>query len=138
MNSTNYKTWSATLDLKTCRACRDKHRTIYSLDEWIDPKPPLHPNCRCVIEYLKALFAGTATRNGINEADWWLKYNGTLPDYYISKKEAERLGYKSFLGNLWSILPGKMIAKGGIYQNRNGHLPSVPGRVWYEADINYT
>lgn len=22
--------------------------------------------------------------------------------------------------------------------NRNGHLPSAPGRVWYEADINYS
>jgi len=25
----------------------------------------------------------------------------------------------------------------GIYQNRDGHLPSAPGRIWYEADINY-
>lgn len=25
----------------------------------------------------------------------------------------------------------------GIYKNRNGHLPSAPGRIWYEADINY-
>ena len=34
------------------------------------------------------------------------------------------------------MLPGKMITK-GIYKNRNGHLPSAPGRIWYEADINY-
>lgn len=27
---------------------------------------------------------------------------------------------------------------GGIYQNKNEHLPSAPGRVWYEADVNYT
>ena len=33
--------------------------------------------------------------------------------------------------------PGKM-AMMGIYRNDNGHLPSAPGRVWYEADINYT
>ena len=26
----------------------------------------------------------------------------------------------------------------GEYMNRNGHLPSAPGRVWYEADINYS
>jgi hypothetical protein len=26
---------------------------------------------------------------------------------------------------------------GGIYENRNRHLPFVPGRIWYEADINY-
>ena len=27
---------------------------------------------------------------------------------------------------------------GGVYKNVNGHLPNAPGRVWYEADINYT
>ena len=26
---------------------------------------------------------------------------------------------------------------GGIYENRNGHLPMTSGRIWYEADINY-
>lgn len=26
----------------------------------------------------------------------------------------------------------------GEYKNRNGKLPSKNGRVWYEADINYT
>lgn len=26
---------------------------------------------------------------------------------------------------------------GGIYKNRNEHLPQSPGRIWYEADINY-
>ena len=29
-----------------------------------------------------------------------------------------------------------MITK-GIYKNKNGHLPSASGRIWYEADINY-
>ena len=24
------------------------------------------------------------------------------------------------------------------YQNREGKLPDAPGRIWYEADINYT
>lgn len=26
---------------------------------------------------------------------------------------------------------------GGVYHNKNGHLPDAPGRVWYEADVNY-
>lgn len=26
---------------------------------------------------------------------------------------------------------------GGVYQNRNEHLPIALGRIWYEADINY-
>ena len=26
----------------------------------------------------------------------------------------------------------------GKYNNNNGHLPSSPGRLWTEVDINYT
>ena len=26
---------------------------------------------------------------------------------------------------------------GGVYDNDNKHLPESPGRIWYEADINY-
>ena len=25
----------------------------------------------------------------------------------------------------------------GVYHNKNNHLPDMPGRIWYEADINY-
>ena len=27
---------------------------------------------------------------------------------------------------------------GGVYDNDNKHLPESPGRIWYEADVNYT
>ena len=27
---------------------------------------------------------------------------------------------------------------GDIYENRNGKLPTENGRIWYEADINYS
>jgi len=27
---------------------------------------------------------------------------------------------------------------GDEYDNGNNHLPNAPGRIWYEADINYT
>lgn len=40
-------------------------------------------------------------------------------------------------GNLGEVAPGKMIG-GDVYQNKNGHLPSAPGRIWYEADLNYS
>ena len=26
----------------------------------------------------------------------------------------------------------------GAYKNRDKRLPDVPGRIWYEADINYS
>ena len=30
-----------------------------------------------------------------------------------------------------------MMLTKGVYHNRDGHLPSSAGRIWYEADINY-
>lgn len=53
------------------------------------------------------------------------------------KKDAKLQGWKPIQGNLDQVLPNMMIG-GDIYKNRNGHLPYWPGRVWYEADINYT
>ena len=137
MESKNYKNWIAYLDLKTCIDCKSRHGKIYLAEESVNPEPPLHPRCRCVIEWLKALYAGNATKKGKSGADWWLKQMGELPDYYIEKPEAKKLGYDTILGNLAIVAPGKMLTK-GKYKNKNGHLPSAPGRVWYEADINCT
>lgn len=137
MTSTNYKNWITILDFKTCMDCKSRHGKIFLADEIINPDPPLHQRCRCVIKWLKAIFAGTATKNGNNGADWWLKRTGKLPVYYINKSEAKKLGYNPIFGNLSVVAPGKMLTK-GEFKNINGHLPSSTGRVWYEADINYT
>lgn len=134
--STKWKAWKAVLDLKTCLNCRKNHGKIYYINEIVSPTPPIHPYDRCTIERLMSLLAGTATKEGINGADWYLKFYSKLPAYYITKKDAEALGYKAYLGNLSIVAPGTMLFK-GIYQNINGHLPTAPGRVWYEADINY-
>lgn len=122
--------------MKICGICFMMHGKVYSVNEWIHPAPPLHPKCRCTIEALNAKLAGTATTKYQNGADWWLRQTGLLPDYYVTLEEAKAYGYRSYLGNLANVLPGKMITR-GIYKNRNGHLPSAPGRIWYEADINY-
>ena len=133
--SRNYKNWIATLDLKTCLECRSRHGQIYPMDEMPDIEPPIHPNCRCHIEPMKAVEAGYATKDGQYGADYWIKYVASLPKYYITKDELIALGWE------WGkspakFAPGKMLTR-GIYQNRNAHLPQKPGRVWYEADINY-
>ena len=83
-----------------------------------------------------AKIAGTATLKSQDGADWFLIHTGTLPDYYITAKDASVAGWNPKFGNLNLTCPGKMLI-GGIYQNRNGHLPTQPGRIWYEADINY-
>ncbi len=134
--SSKWKMWKTTLEFKTCLTCRDNNGKIYDIGEIAYPSPPLHPNCRCVIEKLKVLLAGTVTNKGMQGSDWYLKSYRKLPSYYITKENAEKLGYRSYLGNLSKIAPNQMLFR-GIYQNRNGHLPTAPNRIWYEADINY-
>lgn len=53
--SKNYKHWKAILDLKTCIECRSRHGQIYSIDEVVEPAPPLHNNCRCDIIQMDAI-----------------------------------------------------------------------------------
>lgn len=137
MNSAKYKNWISVLGLTTCFECRRLHGKIYLAEEVVNPKPPLHILCKCEIKWLKALYAGTATKRGKDGADWWLKWMGRLPGYYITKSDAKEEGYIPALANLADVAPGRMLTK-GVYKNRNGHLPSADGRVWYEADINFT
>jgi hypothetical protein len=113
------------------------HGKIFDADEMIYEEPPLHDRCRCRIEQLVAVFPGYATRNGLEGADYWLKYFGKLPEYYLTKQEAKINGWRPAIGNLDEAAPGKMIG-GDVYKNRNEHLPSAEGRVWYEADFDYT
>lgn len=91
---------------------------------------------RCQIININAVYVGSATQDGFNRADYIVKITGVLPSNYINKQHAKNLGWISFLGNLSSVAPG-MIIGGDVYKNRNGHLPNAPGRIWYEADINY-
>ena len=92
---TKWKMWRALLDFKTCLNCRRNNGKIYNIDEIVYPQPPLHPKCRCVIEKLKVLIAGTATNNGIDGADWYLKNFRKLPSYYITPEQAINKGWNS-------------------------------------------
>ncbi|MBP1935602.1 guanyl-specific ribonuclease Sa [Paenibacillus sediminis] len=60
-----------------------------------------------------------------------------MPDNFITKKEAEALGWDAKKGNLNDVAPGKSIG-GDEFNNRGNPLPNAPGRVWYEADVNYS
>lgn len=59
-----------------------------------------------------------------------------LPDNYITKNEAKKLGWISNKGNLWDVAPGKCIG-GDNFGNREGYLPDKKGRKYYECDVNY-
>ena len=130
-----WKYWRATLDLKLCQPCRDHHGKLYAIREIPDLEPPLHDRCRCAILPMEAIVPGAATKNGENGADYWLIHYGQLPDYYISEEDLRALGWKNGKPPK-KYAPGKMYT-GGKYYNSNNHLPSAPGRLWYEADINY-
>lgn len=66
----------------------------------------------------------------------YVKQHNRLPDYYIKKKQARKLGWNPAEGNLCEVLPGKAIG-GDFFTNREGSLPEKPERTWYEADLNY-
>jgi len=66
----------------------------------------------------------------------YIREHHTLPDNFITKKEAEQLGWVAAEGNLHQVAPGKSIG-GDRFGNREGLLPKAKDRVWYEADINY-
>ena len=85
---------------------------------------------------MKTVKSGTATTKKLDGADWILKYESKLPDYYLTSAQAKANGWIPKLANLSIACPNKMIF-GGEYYNDNGHLPSKEGRIWYEADINY-
>lgn len=66
----------------------------------------------------------------------YLKKHQRLPDYYITKGEARKLGWVASDGNLCEVLPGKAIG-GDRFGNREGKLPKKTGRQYFEADLNY-
>lgn len=60
-----------------------------------------------------------------------------LPDNFITKKEAKKLGWVSKKGNLSRVAPGKSIG-GDKFGNYEGTLPEKKGRKYYECDIDST
>ena len=58
---------------------------------------------------------------------------GHLPDNFITKKEAQQLGWTG--GSLEPYAPGCCIG-GSRFGNYEGLLPEADGRTWTECDIN--
>jgi guanyl-specific ribonuclease Sa len=68
-----------------------------------------------------------------DEVALYIHTYGHLPSNYITKKEAEALGWQG--GSLNDYAPGKCIG-GGHFGNYEGILPDAPGREWTECDID--
>lgn len=58
---------------------------------------------------------------------------GELPSNYITKKEAQALGWDG--GSLEPYAPGKSIG-GDYFGNYEGNLPKKKGRTYHECDID--
>ena len=67
------------------------------------------------------------------EVALYLHTYGHLPDNFITKNEAKKLGWSG--GSLEKYAPGKVIG-GDKFGNYEGNLPEVSGRKYYECDID--
>ena len=133
-SSTKWKNWMCKFTPTTCVPCMEKHGTIYPFDTIFKA---LHLHCYCELVPMRCKSAGKATSAKEAGVDLFLKYTGKLPVEYVTKEYARTQGWKSKQGNLSDVLPG-MVIGGDIYKNRDGKLPQAEGRVWYEADFDYT
>ena len=117
-----------------CLTCFKRQNKIY--DKNNIPILPEHIKCLCYLQWMRKVLIGNATNLGVIGADYYIANYGILPNYYITKEEAENLGWVAWKGNLDKVAPGKMIG-GNVFANREDKLPSAPGRIWYECDIDY-
>lgn len=131
--SNNWEEWRTLVTETTCKACIELDGKIRLKGHNWNPKPPLHKRCRCSIKRAFSILAGTLTNLGNNGVDWYLKNKKELPDYYISKYNARKKGWKKN-NTLDKVAPGYMIGGDRFYNNKN-KLP--PNHEWYEADFGY-
>ena len=71
-----------------------------------------------------------------NNVALYIHTYGHLPSNYITKEEAEKLGWNSKEGNLFEVAPGKSIG-GSHFGNYDETLPEAEGRKYKECDIDY-
>ena len=80
------------------------------------------------------------TRNGayssMEEVAVYIAAYGGLPQNFLTKKQAEALGWNNRKGNLNEVAPGCSIG-GDSFGNYEGRVPSARGRKWTECDIGY-
>lgn len=72
----------------------------------------------------------------MEEVSVYLATYGGLPGNYLTKREAQNLGWDNRRGNLWQVAEGCSIG-GDRFGNYEGNLPDAKGRRWTECDIDY-
>ena len=121
-----------------CEDCTSKNNRVFENN---NTKPLVgeenHPHCDCYYTDVQTKVAGSISKLGINGPDYYLKYKGKLPDYYITKDEAINVyGWNNSKNTIAGKAPGKMIG-GDVYKNDEYILPIKQGRIWRYCDVDY-
>ena len=74
--------------------------------------------------------------DSMEEVAIYLTFFEELPENYLTKKEAQALGWESKKGNLWKVAKGCSIG-GDRFGNYEGLLPDQKGRRWTECDLDF-
>lgn len=90
-----------------------------------------------VVEPETDIYTGVIDENGTytskDDVALYISSFGKLPSNFITKKEAQKLGWPG--GSLEKYAPGKCIG-GDYFGNYEGLLPTKKGRKYYECDID--
>lgn len=103
----------------------------FSLTACIDRPTPL-PDDRPAADAAESLPEDGAYTTK-DDVALYIHLYGHLPDNFITKKEAQALGWSG--GSLEPYAPGKCIG-GSHFGNYEGILPEASGRSYTECDIN--
>ena len=66
----------------------------------------------------------------------YLSIYGQLPENFITKREAQDMGWDSRWNYVGEVAPGMSLG-GDRFGNYDRKLPTKKGRTWYECDVNY-
>ncbi len=108
---------------------RDVLRQAFGLTDWDQSEQPSEAEDGTGVEFT---YPVTDPQMIVN----YLGKYGELPENFITKKEAQALGWDSRYNYVGEVAPGKSIG-GGRFGNYEGRLPAKKGRTWYECDANY-
>ena len=119
----------------------EKEDNVVEDDDWDDwdsePAPTADPAPQTAQEPAPSV---TVTEDGEytsrDEVALYLHTYGHLPSNYITKKEAQALGWDSSWNYVSDVAPGMSIG-GDYFGNYEQKLPVVKGRKYYEADCFY-
>ncbi len=101
---------------------------------------PLQPSDPAIVEPTAPVeeekIAEDGTYTSKEDVALYLFTYGRLPENFITKSKAKKLGWDNSKKNMNDVCKGCSIG-GDKFGNREGLLPDKEGRVYYECDIDF-